>query len=325
MTSASSRLAVAGHAGDAHDLARAHVQREAAQRRQAACRSRRSRPRPRAPPRPGSRGVPSMMLEHLAADHQPRQLGLGRPCGRQRRRRSPCRGAGPVMRSAMASTSSSLWLMKTIDSPRGGHRAQGLEQLVDLLRREHRRRLVHDQDSRAAVEHLEDLDALLLADRQLPDLAPRDRPSARTLAASSRDLRVVALAGRAGSAARSRPSRMFSVTVCDGTSVKCWWTMPRPAAMASRGEPNVDRLALDGDRRPRRAGRGRPGCSSACSCRRRSRPAGRGPRPRRRSKSTWSLARTPGKRLTMPAHLDRDVGASGVRGSAGIGVAVIGG
>ena len=29
---------------------------------------------------------------------------------------------------------------------------------------------------------------------------------------------------------------MFSVTVWVGTSVKCWWTMPRPAAMASRGE-----------------------------------------------------------------------------------------
>ena len=30
---------------------------------------------------------------------------------------------------------------------------------------------------------------------------------------------------------------MFSVTVSDGTSVKCWWTMPRPAAMASAGLP----------------------------------------------------------------------------------------
>ena len=29
---------------------------------------------------------------------------------------------------------------------------------------------------------------------------------------------------------------MFSVTVCVGTSAKCWWTMPTPAAIASRGE-----------------------------------------------------------------------------------------
>ena len=29
---------------------------------------------------------------------------------------------------------------------------------------------------------------------------------------------------------------MFSVTVWVGTSAKCWWTMPMPAAIASRGE-----------------------------------------------------------------------------------------
>ena len=40
---------------------------------------------------------------------------------------------------------------------------------------------------------------------------------------------------------------MFSVTVSDGTSVKCWWTMPSPAAMASRGEPKRDRLAVEQD------------------------------------------------------------------------------
>ena len=32
---------------------------------------------------------------------------------------------------------------------------------------------------------------------------------------------------------------MFSVTVCDGTSVKCWWTIPIPAAIASRGDPKL--------------------------------------------------------------------------------------
>ena len=40
---------------------------------------------------------------------------------------------------------------------------------------------------------------------------------------------------------------MFSVTVCDGTSVKCWWTIPSPAAIASRGEPERDRPAVDAD------------------------------------------------------------------------------
>ena len=40
---------------------------------------------------------------------------------------------------------------------------------------------------------------------------------------------------------------MFSVTVCDGTSVKCWWTMPMPASIASRGDRNDDRPAVDAD------------------------------------------------------------------------------
>ncbi len=51
----------------------------------------------------------------------------------------------------------------------GGHGAQRLEQRAGLLRRQHRGRLVQDQHARVAVERLEDLDALLLADRELPD------------------------------------------------------------------------------------------------------------------------------------------------------------
>ena len=34
------------------------------------------------------------------------------------------------------------------------------------------------------------------------------------------------------------PSVTFSATVKTGTSMKCWCTMPMPAAIASRGEPN---------------------------------------------------------------------------------------
>ena len=59
--------------------------------------------------------------------------------------------------------------MKITVLPSVGHRAQRLEERVGLLRREHRGRLVHDQDPRLAVERLQDLDALLLADRELPD------------------------------------------------------------------------------------------------------------------------------------------------------------
>ncbi len=53
-----------------------------------------------------------------------------------------------------------------------GHRAQGLEESFGLLRSEYGGRLVHDQNARLAVERLQDLDALLLADRELPDARP---------------------------------------------------------------------------------------------------------------------------------------------------------
>ena len=52
----------------------------------------------------------------------------------------------------------------------GGKALHDLHQLVDLLRGEYRRRLVKDQDLVVAVEHLEDLHALLHADRDVLDL-----------------------------------------------------------------------------------------------------------------------------------------------------------
>ena len=46
------------------------------------------------------------------------------------------------------------------------------EELVGLLRRQHRGRLVEDQEFRILHQRADDLDALALADRKLPDLAP---------------------------------------------------------------------------------------------------------------------------------------------------------
>ncbi len=53
--------------------------------------------------------------------------------------------------------------------PLGLELAQVREQRVDLLRHQHGRRLVEDDDLRAAVEDLEDLDALALADAERLD------------------------------------------------------------------------------------------------------------------------------------------------------------
>ena len=52
------------------------------------------------------------------------------------------------MRSATSSTSCSLCVIRMIDVPPRDERAQHGEQLVDLLRRQHRGRLVEDQDAR---------------------------------------------------------------------------------------------------------------------------------------------------------------------------------
>ena len=61
----------------------------------------------------------------------------------------------------------------------------------------------------------------------------RRRPSAR----SSRPPRVGSL-----------PRTMFSRTVKLSASMKCWWTMPMPASMASAGLLEVDLAAVEQDR-----------------------------------------------------------------------------
>ena len=73
-----------------------------------------------------------------------------------------------VMRSAIASTSSSLWLMKTIVLP-SSRSSAGSRTAPGLRRCQHRRRLIEDQDVDPAVEGLEDLHALLLTDGEILD------------------------------------------------------------------------------------------------------------------------------------------------------------
>ena len=61
----------------------------------------------------------------------------------------------------------------------------------------------------------------------------------------------------------------------------------------------LDLLAVGPGSRPRPAGTGRRGCSSAWTCRRRSRPAGRGSRLLQRQVDVV-VGRTPGKALVIP-------------------------
>ena len=66
--------------------------------------------------------------------------------------------------------------------PLRGHLPRRHEQVVRLVRRQHRRRLVEDQDARLLVQRLEDLHPLLLADGELPDLRVRIDAEAVALA-----------------------------------------------------------------------------------------------------------------------------------------------
>ena len=59
--------------------------------------------------------------------------------------------------------------MKTMVCPRVAERAENDEELAHLARGQDTRGLVEDEDLRAAVEHLDDLDALLKADGEILD------------------------------------------------------------------------------------------------------------------------------------------------------------
>jgi hypothetical protein len=71
-----------------------------------------------------------------------------------------------VTASHSAMTSLSLCVISSTVVPARAA-AQRVEQRLSLLRREHRGGLVQDQDARAAVQRLQDLQPLALAHRQL--------------------------------------------------------------------------------------------------------------------------------------------------------------
>ncbi len=76
-----------------------------------------------------------------------------------------------VIRSAIAWTSLSLWVMKTIDLPAALSVRMISSRSCGLLRGQHGGRLVEDQQVDVAGQRLDDLDPLLHADRQVFDRA----------------------------------------------------------------------------------------------------------------------------------------------------------
>ena len=205
MASTSSRLAVAVDARDADDLARPDVEREPAHGVEAAVVQARAGPAPAAPARPGAAGALSTISS------------TSRPTMSSARLRSVAPATGTVAtflprrstvtRSATASTSSSLWVMTMMAVPAASQLAQHAEQLLRLLRRQHRGRLVEDQHLRVAVERLQDLDALLLADRTGSRPGPAGRRRGRSARDSSRTRSSAAAMSRRRPCAARRRAR----------------------------------------------------------------------------------------------------------------------
>ena len=174
-------------------------------------------------------------LGDLAPDHQG---GEGAPVGL--RDRQVCDlppGRSTATRSAIASTSPSLCEMKTIARPPPAESAQHREEAVDLLRRQHGGRLVEDEDAGVAVEHLQDLDPLLLADGEPRDAGVERDGEAALGHEPFESFGAPPAASAAAASSRSVPSTMFSMTVRLSASAKCWCTMPMPALSAACGEP----------------------------------------------------------------------------------------
>ena len=113
----------------------------------------------------GHRRLPGVGLRELAADHQLGEV-TGRHVGGQHLGH---RAPGPDHGDGVGHLQHLVQLVRDEDDgdAPGDQPAEGVEQLVDLLGDEHGGRLVEDDDPGVAVEHLEDLGPLLVADAEL--------------------------------------------------------------------------------------------------------------------------------------------------------------
>ena len=160
------RLAVACNAGDADDLAGAHVEGNVVHHRDAALILHRQVP-DRKLDRAGLRLALLDPEQHAPAHHQLRQFfdgGLTGLPGRHHRALAHDRnrvGDGHDLAQLVGDQHHRFSLLLQL--------LEDAEQMVGLGRRENARGFVQDQDLGAAIERLEDLDALLQADRQFLD------------------------------------------------------------------------------------------------------------------------------------------------------------
>ena len=204
-----------------------------------------------------------------------------------------------VMRSAISSTSYSLWLMKMMLVPsavslRSTVKISLVSWGVSTAVGSSRTRMSAFRYSALRISTRCCHPTERLPTRRSGSISvPKKRPSSRMRVwAAVRSMNT-------GLAIGSSPSRMFSATVRTGTSMKCWWTMLIPCEMASEGEAMV--TGFPPSRISPSSGVTRPYRMFISVVL----PAPFSPRsawisPRRTSRSMWSLATTPGKRLVTP-------------------------
>ena len=103
------------------------------------------------------------MQVHLTPHHHARQIGFGHLAPGLRSHHTPI----AQHTDAIADRQHLVELVRNKDDsvPTSHHLLEDDEELIDFLRREHRRRLVEDQQRCTPVESLEDLHPLLLAYR----------------------------------------------------------------------------------------------------------------------------------------------------------------
>ena len=204
------RLAVAGDAGDAGDLAREKIEGDA--RKAGLSPSARGHDVSQRQARGTRAGRIDDGLGQRAADHQGRELG---PC-RTIRRPLADQPAAAQHHDAVAGGEDLVELVRNEDDRQASRHehGEGAKQRLRLARRQHRRRLVEDEDARIAIERLEDLDALALAHSEAADGAIGVDGEAEILAEPGDSLRrvprLVERQARERSRCRARCSRARS-------------------------------------------------------------------------------------------------------------------
>ena len=138
------------------------------------------------------------------------------------------------MRSEMVITSYSLWLIKTMDFPssviacsvsKRSSTSCGARTAVGSS-------MISTSASRYSILRISTRCCSPTESCQILAPGATLRPNRSSNAA----IRSSYSGSRIKKRGSSSPSRMFSVTVSEGTSMKCWCTMPMPCSMASRGE-----------------------------------------------------------------------------------------